>query len=45
MKGLLALLVLTLLRPPVIPEPETYVLMLAGLAAVGLAGRRRKTLK
>jgi len=42
MKGLLALLVLTLLRPPVIPEPETYVLMLAGLAA---AARRRKTLQ
>ena len=32
-------------QPPAIPEPETYVLMLAGLAAVGLAGRRRKTLK
>lgn len=42
MKGLLTLLVLTLLRPPVIPEPETYVLMLAGLAA---AARRRKTLQ
>ena len=32
-------------QPPVIPEPETYVLMLAGLAAVGFASRRRKTLK
>jgi len=45
MKGLLALLVLTLLQPPVIPEPETHVLMLAGHAAVRLAARRRKTLK
>lgn len=26
-----------------IPEPETYALMLAGLAAVGVAARRRKT--
>lgn len=25
-----------------VPEPETYALMLAGLAAVGLAGRRRR---
>src|SRR4030095_11066220 len=29
-------------QPP-IPEPETYVLMLAGLSALGLAARRRKT--
>jgi hypothetical protein len=27
---------------PGIPEPETYVLMLAGLVAVGLAARRRR---
>ena len=26
-----------------IPEPETYALMLAGLAAVGVAARRRRT--
>ena len=28
-----------------VPEPETYALMLAGLAAVGLAARRRAALK
>ena len=28
---------------PPIPEPETYALMLAGLAAVGFISRRRKT--
>jgi len=27
---------------PAIPEPETYMLMLAGLAAVGFIGRRRR---
>jgi hypothetical protein len=32
-------------QPPVVPEPETYALMLAGLAAVGFAARRRKALK
>ena len=30
-------------QPPVIPEPETYVLMLAGLGAVGFFTRRKKT--
>ena len=31
-------------EPPVpgIPEPETYALMLAGLALVGAAARRRR---
>jgi hypothetical protein len=28
-----------------IPEPETYALMMAGLAAVGFIGRRRKLRK
>ena len=28
-----------------IPEPETYALMMAGLAAIGFIGRRRKTRK
>jgi hypothetical protein len=28
--------------PPPIPEPETYAMMLAGLAAIGLAVRRRR---
>jgi hypothetical protein len=32
-------------QPPVIPEPETYVLMLAGLGAVGFFTRRKKTLR
>lgn len=27
---------------PVVPEPETYLLMLAGLCAVGVAARRRR---
>ena len=32
------------LEPPIpaIPEPETYALMLLGLATLGAAGRRRK---
>jgi hypothetical protein len=29
--------------PPAIPEPETYALMLVGLAAVGVAARRRRS--
>lgn len=29
--------------PPPIPEPETYALMLLGLAAVGVAARRRRS--
>jgi hypothetical protein len=29
----------------VIPEPETYALMMAGLAALGFVSRRRKTKK
>ena len=28
-----------------IPEPETYALMMAGLAALGFIGRRRKARK
>ena len=28
-----------------IPEPETYALMMAGLAAIGFIARRRKTRK
>ena len=28
--------------PPPIPEPETYALMLAGLAAIGFTARRRR---
>jgi len=28
---------------PAVPEPETYALMLLGLAALGAAKRRRKT--
>jgi hypothetical protein len=31
------------LSTPAIPEPSTYALMLGGLAAVGLAARRRRT--
>jgi hypothetical protein len=29
--------------PGVVPEPETYALMLAGLAGVSLMARRRKS--
>ena len=30
-----------LLRTPPVPEPQTYALMLTGLAVVGWVGRRR----
>ncbi|MBQ1764805.1 MAG: PEP-CTERM sorting domain-containing protein [Aquincola sp.] len=32
----------TALNVAAVPEPETYALMLAGLAGVGLAARRRR---
>ena len=33
---------LVVVPPPAIPEPETYALMLAGIAALGVVSRRRR---
>ena len=31
-------------RPPAIPEPETYAMLLAGLGLVGIVARRRRSI-
>jgi hypothetical protein len=37
------MLVSNVQNTPVIPEPETYAMLLAGLGVVGIMARRRKT--